>query len=152
LTKISYPEVGDFLQKDVVKGEEIDCNQYLKLVGVSEGIVKTPVMFAFVVGKKPYVKIDKENNQGLAQVPDNENEFINAMGLQNNDIILRINDVKLETSDLMSIFGGEYKLKEGKPMVIKVNRNGQIIELRGNAKINYVNALGYIFQIHLKWI
>ncbi len=46
------------------------------------------------------------------------------MGLQNNDIILSINDVKLETSDLMSIFGGVYKQKEGKSMVIKVDRNG----------------------------
>jgi len=144
VTKATYPEVGEFLQKHVVKGEEIDYEQYLKYVGVSLGTVKAPVQIAFVVDKKPYVKIDKEKNQVSVQSLDNQNELLNAMGLQNNDILLAINDVKVDASDMMSIFGSVFNLQEGKPMAIKVNRNGKIIDLKGTTKINYIDAPGFI--------
>jgi len=40
---------------------------------------------------------------------------------------------------------GIYKLKEGKPMVIKVSRKGQMIELKGNVKLNYIDTPGFKF-------
>ena len=146
VTKITYPEVGAFLQKYVVKGEEIDYEQFLKYAGVSLGMVKTPVQIAFVVDKKPYVKIDKEKNEVLIQVLDNNNELLKAMGLENNDVLLAITDVKVDASDMMSIFGGVFKLQDGKTMVIKVKRNGQIIELKGITKVNYIDAPGFIIS------
>jgi predicted metalloprotease with PDZ domain len=146
VTKATYPEVGAFLQKHVVKGEEIDYDQYIKYVGVSIGTVKTPVQIAFVVDKKPYVRIDKEKNQVIVQSLDNQNELLNAMGLQNNDLLLAINDVKVDASDMMSIFGSVFNLQEGKSMVMKVNRNGKIIDLKGITKVNYIDAPGFIIS------
>lgn len=144
VTKATYPEVGDFLQKHVVKGEEIDYDQFLKYAGVSVGASKIPVQIAFIVDKKPYLIIDKDNNQILIQTLDNQNELINAMGLQNNDVLLAVDNTKIDASDMISVFGGVYNLKEGKPMVMKVKRNGQIIDLKGITKVNYVDAPGFI--------
>jgi predicted metalloprotease with PDZ domain len=144
VTKVTYPEVGDFLQKHVVKGEEIDYDQFLKYAGLSVGASKIPVQIAFIVDKKPYLIIDKDNNQVLIQTLDNQNVLINAMGLQNNDVLLAVDNTKIDASDMISIFGGVYNLKEGKPMVMKVKRNGQIMDLKGITKVNYVDAPGFI--------
>lgn len=145
ITKITYPEVGDFIQKFIVGKEKVNYADYLKFAGVERATVKTPVMIALIVGNKPYIKIDKEKNQVSALVPDDKNEFVNAMGLHNKDIILEISNQKLDASDLNSVLVGIYKLTEGKPMVIKVNRDGQIIELKGTVKLNYVDTAGFKF-------
>lgn len=145
ITSITYPEVGDFIQRYIVKGEALDYENFLRLAGVSRGTIKAPVQIAFIVDGKPYISIDKPNKQVLALVPDNKNEFVNAMGLQDGDVILEINTQKLDVDDMVSILGGVYKLEEGKAMVIKVKRKGQILELKANAKLNYVDTPGFVF-------
>jgi type II secretory pathway component PulC len=79
----------------------------------------------------------------LAVVPDDKNEFVNAMGLQDNDVILEINGQKLDVSSMVTVLGGVYNLKEGRPMLIKISRNGVMMDLKGNAKLNYVDTPGY---------
>jgi len=145
VTRITYPEVGDFIQKHIVKGEAIDYTKYLEKAGIERTILKTPVQIALIVNEKNYLKIDTLNKQVLAVVPDTTNVFVNAMGLQNDDIILEINEHKLDASDMISVVMGIYKLQEGKPMVIKVNRKGQVIELKGNVKLNYIDTPGFKF-------
>lgn len=145
VTKLTYPEVGEFIQKYIVEGEPLDYAQYLKLAGVERATIKRPVQIALIVENKPYLRIDKTNNQVLAVVPDDKNEFVNAMGLQNNDVIVEINGQKLDVSNMVTVLGGLYNLKEGRPMLIKVNRNGVMMDLKGNAKLNQVDTPGYKF-------
>jgi predicted metalloprotease with PDZ domain len=145
ITKITCPEVGEFIQKYIVNGEPVDYGDYLKLAGVERATVKSPVVIALIVDNKPYVKIDREKEQVIAVVEDTNNVFVNTMGLQNNDIILEINNQKLDASDLTSVFMGLYQLKEGDPMSITVSRDGQIVELKGNIKLNYVDTQDYVF-------
>jgi predicted metalloprotease with PDZ domain len=145
VTSITYPEVGEFIQKYIVNAEDLDYLKYLEKVGVEPSTYKTPVLIALMVGNKPYMKVDQVNKQFLAMVPDGDNEFVNAMGLQNEDVILEINQNKVDVTDIMSTLLNLYKLPEGKPMVIKVNRKGEVIELKGNVKLNYIDAPGYKF-------
>jgi predicted metalloprotease with PDZ domain len=145
VTSITYPEVGDFIQKYIVNGETIDYMQYLSKAGIERTTIQKPVDIALIVNGKPYLKIDQENKQVLALVPDADNVFVNAMDLQNNDIILEINGHKLDASDIISVVMGVYKLKEGKPMVIRIIRNGQPMELNGNVKLNYMDSPGFKF-------
>ncbi|RPI61748.1 MAG: peptidase M61 [Ignavibacteriales bacterium] len=145
VTNITYPEVGDFIQKYIVNGEPVDYSQTLKLVGLDKINIKRSVEIAFIVDNKPYIKIDTTDHKVLVSALDGQNEFINSIGLQDNDQMLEINGQLLDTSDLISVLGGVYNLKEGTPMVIKVIRNGQEMELRGNAKLNLVESPGYKF-------
>jgi predicted metalloprotease with PDZ domain len=145
VTRVTYPEVGDFIQKYIVSGETIDYLKYLEKAGIERTTIKTPVQIALIVNDKKYLKIDTLNKQVLAVVPDTANVFVNAMGLQNDDIILEINDHKLDASDIISVVMGIYKLQEEKPMVIKVSRKGQMIELKGNVKLNYIDTPGFRF-------
>jgi predicted metalloprotease with PDZ domain len=150
VTNVTYPEVGEFVQKYIVDGDPIDYINYLKFAGIERTTIKRPVQIALILNDKPYIKFDKENNRVLAVVPDSENEFVNSVGLQNDDQILEINGQILDMSDLITVFGGVYNLKEGTPMVIKVIRNGKEIELKGNAKVNYLDSPGYKFTDQTK--
>jgi len=145
VTSITYPEVGNFIQKFIVSGEPINYMQFLEKAGIERTTFQKPVDIALIVNGKPYLKIDQENKQVLALVPDADNVFVNSMGLLNNDAILEINGHKLDATDIVSVVMGIYKLKEGTPMVIHILRNGQALELKGNVKLNYMDAPGYKF-------
>lgn len=145
VTSITYPEVGDFLQKYVVKGEPLDYSQYLKLAGVDKVNIKVPVEIAVIVDQTPFIQIDQAKMQVIALDPDKKNELFTAMGVLNNDIILDVNGKKLETSDMTSVLMPFYKLKEGQAMKMSVNRNGAVQELTGKIKLNYVDGHGYKF-------
>ena len=75
ITKLTYPEVGDFIQKYIVKGEPIDYAKFLKLAGVERATIKQAGTDSAVVDNKPYLRIDKANNQVLAVVPDDKNDL-----------------------------------------------------------------------------
>ncbi len=145
ITKLTYPEVGDFIKKYIVEGEPIDYSKFLKLVGVERATISRPVQIALLVDNKPYLRIDKANNQVLAVVPDDKNVFVNAMGLKDNDVIVEINGQKLDISNMVTVLGGLYNLEEGRPMLIKVKRDGVMMDLKGNAKLNQVETPGYKF-------
>ena len=145
VTKITYPEVGDFLQKYVVKGEPLDYAQYLKLAGVDRVNLKVPVDIALVVDMMPFIKIDQTKMEVIAVDPDKKNELYKALGVQNNDVLVAVNGKKLDASDVASVLTPFFKLKEGNDMKISVNRNGSVQELSGKIKLNYVDAQGYQF-------
>ena len=145
VTKITYPEVGDFLQKYVVKGEPLDYAQYLKLAGVDRVNLKVPVDIALVVDMVPFIKIDQTKMEVIAVDPDKKNELYKALGVQNNDVLVAVNGKKLDASDVTSVLTPFFKLKEGNDMKISVNRNGSLQELSGKIKLNYVDAQGYQF-------
>jgi predicted metalloprotease with PDZ domain len=145
VTKLTYPEVGDFIQKYIVEGAPIDYAKFLALAGIERATIQRPVQIALLVDNKPYLRIDKANNRVLAVVPDDKNEFVNAMGLQDNDVIVEINGQKLDISNMVTVLGGLYNLEEGRPMLIKVQRNGEMMDLKGNAKLNHVDTPGFKF-------
>lgn len=145
VTKITYPEVGDFLQKYVVKGEPLDYAQYLKLAGVDRVNLKIPVDVALVVDMVPYIKIDQTKMEVIAIDPDKKNDLYKALGVQDNDVLVAVNGKKLDASNVTAVLTPFFKLKEGNDMKISVNRNGYLQELSGKIKLNYVDALGYQF-------
>lgn len=143
ITGITYPEVGDFINKYIVKGDSINYLDFLAKAGIESSTIQLPVDIALIVDNKPYMKIDQVNKKVLVVVHDDKNVFINTMGLQNDDEILEMNGHKLDASDVMSVAMGMYKLEEGNPMIIKILRNGQPVELKGDVKINHFDAPGY---------
>jgi len=143
ITQITYPEVGDFINKYIVNGDSINYLDFLAKAGVERSTIQLPVDIALIVDNKPYMKIDQANKKVFVVVHDDKNEFINSMGLKNDDELIEMNGHVIDATDIVSIAMGMYKLEEGKPMVIKILRNGQPVELKGNVKINHFDAPGY---------
>ena len=158
ITKLTYPEVGEFLQNHVEKGDRISYDLYFAKVGLKKETVSFPEPVVFISNDVPYVKMDSSSTHMLASVPDSANNFYNTLGIKDNDIFVDINGIPINMSDPTSIIYLGYDLDEGSPISVKVNRAGKDLELKGNVKLNYEDGDGYRFRdqskqdLNKKWL
>jgi predicted metalloprotease with PDZ domain len=145
ITKMTSPEVGEFLQDHVVKGIPVDYNKYLARVGVTPATIKEPTPVVFLAKGRPYVSVDTSMKKAVFVVPDTNNAFINALGIQHMDELLEWNGSPIDASDVMKVLLLGYKMDEDEPVTIKVSRKGQAMELAGKAKLNYMDGQGFRF-------
>lgn len=145
ITQMTNPEVGAFLQEHVVKGTPIEYEKYLSRVGVTRAAVKEPTPLAFILGNTPYVAVDTVSKKAFALIKDNNNNFMNALDVKDGDELLEMNGTPIDASSPMNVLIAGYGLEEGEAMVMKVKRKGEIIELKGKVKLNYVDGIGYKF-------
>jgi predicted metalloprotease with PDZ domain len=140
-TRLTYPEVGEFMRNHIVNAKPVPYADYLAKVGVAMEKVKEPVKMALVVDGKNYYRMDPKTNKAYIDVLDGNNEFLKAVGFENNDEIVEMNGVRIEGPDaakILVIMG--YKLTEGNPYMAKVIRNGKTVDLKGSVKLNKVDA------------
>jgi predicted metalloprotease with PDZ domain len=145
ITAMTNPEVGAFLQEHVVKGTPIDYAAYLKRVGVTPATVKEPTIVVFMTGKGANVRVDTANKKATAIMPDASNVFMTSLGIQNGDEIIEMNGSPIDASNPTSVLIAGYGIDEDDPITMKVKRNGQVVELSGKAKLNYVDGSGFKF-------
>jgi predicted metalloprotease with PDZ domain len=146
ITKLTSATIGAFLQNQVVRGEHINYELFTKKVGVAKEVVPFPEPIVFMIEGTPYIKLDKTNAYVLADSVDGANNFYNNLGIKNNDRFVEINGLKLDPKDLNGIVYMGYDLEEGSPITVKVNRNGQDLELKGTVKQNYSDGDGFRFK------
>jgi len=140
-TKLTYPEVGDFLQNHIAQNKPIDYGFYLAKVGVTINKIKVPVQMAFSLGATTYFNVDPKTNKVSIATLDGKNEFLKSVGFQDNDQIVELRGFKPEGADsgkLVSILA--FNLKEGDEYTAKVIRNGKTIDLKGKVKLNQVDG------------
>jgi predicted metalloprotease with PDZ domain len=145
VTELTYPEVGEFLQTYVVTGGVIDYAGYLSRVGVEKTTIQVPEDIAFVINRKPYIVIESGSNNVKALNPEG-NDFFTSLGVKEDDVLLSLNGSPFNGKDKMSVILLGYKLKEGSPVKLKVNRNGSEIELTGTVKLNHKDGKGFLFN------
>ena len=145
ITAMTNPEVGAFLQEHVVKGTPIDYSKYLKRVGVESAVVKVPTLIVFMTSKGLNISIDTVNKKALAVIPDATNNFMTALGVQNGDEFIEINETPIDATNPNNVLMAGYGFDEGEPVTIKVKRNGEVVELKGKAKLNYTDGQGFKF-------
>ena len=145
ITAMTNPEVGTFLQDHVVKGIPIDYENYLKRVGVTRAVVKEPTLVVFITGKGVNVLVDTVNKKAIAVMPDASNAFMTSMGIQNGDEIIEMNGSPVDASNPTNVLIAGYGIDEDEPITMKVKRNGQVVELKGKAKLNYIDGNGFKF-------
>jgi len=145
ITAMTNPEVGAFLQEHVANGTPIDYEKYLQRVGVERADVKEPTQLVFITGNAPYISIDTARRKVIAVIKDANNNFMNAMGVQDGDEIIEMNNTLLDASVVMNVLIAGYGLEEDEPMTMKVKRKGEIIELKGKVKLNYIDGSGFKF-------
>jgi predicted metalloprotease with PDZ domain len=141
-TKITYPEVGDFLQTHIVKGVPINYNEYLSKVGVSTIKVQIPVKIAFYFDNKMFLKMDEKKNVYI-DAKDGSNEFIKAIGFENNDQVIELNGIPVNGEDINKLMMPVYGLEVGAPFKAKIIRNGSEKQLSGSVKLNTSEGDGF---------
>jgi predicted metalloprotease with PDZ domain len=141
ITSLTYPEIGEFLNKYVSGPTPIPYYEYLAKVGVTKVTQKTPEGI-FLKGQIPYISVNKENKE-IFVAPNKElTIFYSTLDLKAGDVILAINDKPYSLDNIYDMISESQKWKENDAITIKIKRDGKEQELKGLVKLPYIDTDG----------
>ncbi len=149
IVSLTYPEVGDFLNKYVKGTTPINYDDYFAKVGVSKETKKVPGN-VFIKGQTPYVQVDPDT-KAISVVPGIElNDFWKTLGLKGGDVISEVNGKAYNLDNIYDLVMGSQAWKEGDDITIKYKRDGKDATAKGKVKLSYEDATGYAVTDHSK--
>ena len=134
ITRLTYPEVGAFLNKYVGGSEPIPYDAYLAKMGVTKGVA--------MVSGNPFLKdaqiplVTVNSNKEIIILPDiSLNDFMANLGLKNEDIILSVNGTAYNMDNIYDLIDIADSWKDGNAITMKIKRDGKEQTLKGTVKL-----------------
>lgn len=141
VTALTYPEVGEFLNKYVAGETPIPYDEYFAKVGVGKGkgqVAGNP----FVNGEAQLLTADASTKE--IKISDAElSDFLKKMGFKANDAILGFNGKDYSLDNAYELITDISAWKEGDMIKAKIKRDGKVIELQAPYTVTYVESDGY---------
>lgn len=136
ITSLTYPEVGEFLNKYVAGTTPIPYGEFLSKVGVTQSSEKVAGN-VFLKGQTPYITVNPETKE-IMVLPEIElNPFFTALDLKGGDIIVAINDKPYSLENIYDMIGESQKWKEDDAITVKIKRGDKTQTLTGKVKFPY---------------
>ncbi len=135
ITSLTYPEVGEFLNKYVAGTTPIPYDFYLAKVGVTKATEKKAGN-PFIKGQVPYITIDKATKE-IAVRPDVETAFFKNLGLKAGDKILAVNNKSYNLDNIYDLITESEGWKENDPITLKIKRGTKEETIKGTVKLPY---------------
>lgn len=142
ITRLTYPEVGEFLKKYVAGTTPIPYDQYFAKMGVTKTTIKTPGNPFLKDGQVPMVTINPAKE--IVILPTvTPNAFMTNLGLKNSDIILGVNGKSYNLDNIYDLLGASEGWKEGDAITVKIRRDGKEQDIKGTVKLPMEEAEGF---------
>jgi len=136
ITELTYPEVGEFLNKYVAGTTPIPYDFYLAKVGVGKASEKVPGSI-FIKGQNPYIGVDKATKVINVRPEIDLNVFFTNLNLKANDQILAVNNKAYNLDNIYDLITESENWKENDPITIKIKRAGAEQTIKGTVKIPF---------------
>jgi predicted metalloprotease with PDZ domain len=136
ITQLTYPEVGDFLNKYVAGTTPIPYDFYLAKVGVTKASEKTPGSI-FIKGQTPYIGVDKTTKVISVRSDVDLNVFFTTLNLKAGDVIVAVNNKTYNLDNIYDLITESENWKENDPITIKIKRAGAEQTIKGTVKVPY---------------
>lgn len=141
ITKLTYPEVGDFLNTYVAGPTPIPYDQYLAKMGLAKTLIKKP---GHILSKNEELYISKTEKNEIMVNPDMElNDFFTHLELKGGDIIMAVNDKNYTPENISEILFDCEGWKENSPITVKIRRDGKEEIIKGTVKLSYEETEGW---------
>lgn len=137
----TYPEVGDFLNTHVAGSTPIKYEDYFAKMGIAKTTIKKPAN-PFMKGSNSCLS-GKSTTKEIVVRDITLSDFMNAIGLKPNDVILSANNTNYNLDSLIEFMTAAQSWKEGETVAIKVKRDDKEVLLKGKVIINYTDSKGY---------
>ena len=142
IIEITYPEVGEFLNKHVAGDQPIPYAEYFAKMGVSKAKKKVPAN-VFLNGETPFVTV-KPGTRNIMVVTDQElNSFMKTLKMKGGDVIEEINGTAYTLDNIYDLIMASMEWKEGDNIIVKVNRGGKTLTLKGKIKVDFDEVDGW---------
>jgi predicted metalloprotease with PDZ domain len=143
ITKLTYPEVGEFLNTYVAGTTPIPYDVYFAKMGVSNAKVNLPLNPFLKDARTALLGADPDTKELYIVADPNLNDFIKNLGLKPGDVILSVNDKSYNFDSVYELLMESQNFKEGDDVSIKIKRDGTESTIKGKTKLSYSEVEGY---------
>lgn len=131
IVAMTYPEVGVFFNDHVIGNVPIDYSDYLAKVGLAMVKVKEETSY-FLHGEVPFIDVDQANGTTIFVRKNIAlNSFLAGLGVQNGDIIKRINGTNINLDTIRMIIADSFNWTAETKISMEIMRKGEMLALKG---------------------
>jgi predicted metalloprotease with PDZ domain len=144
ITRITYPEIGAFLEKYVAGETPIPYDEYFAKMGVKNTKIQVPGNPFLKDQRKPYITIDQSSKEIKTLPNASENIFMTTLGIKANDHILAINGTNYNLDNIYDLIMSSENWKEGDEISVKIRRDNKEQILNGKIVLPKEEKDGFI--------
>ena len=145
ITKLTYPEVGAFINTYVAGKMPIPYEEYFAKMGVTKAKVQVPANPFLKDQKIPFITVNPTTKE-IVVVPGGQlNSFMNTLGLKGGDVITSFNDKPYNLDNIYDLIMVSQSWKTDDAISVKIKRKGVEQTINGKVKIDFDEEEGFIF-------
>ncbi|MBQ4819127.1 peptidase M61 [Aquimarina sp. MMG016] len=139
ITAMTYPSVGEFLQKHVVGTTPINYQEFFDKVGLAISSEKVETSYIQNAGT---LIVAGNQEKGTIYFTDlvTANSFWAENGVKPNDEIVEVNGAKLTLENANMLLGATFQWKEGDDVEVKLNRAGEEVTIKTKIAKSYTQG------------
>ena len=145
ITKLTYPEVGEFLNTYVAGKTPIPYDVYFAKMGVNKAKVQVPANPFLKEQTQPFITVNPSTKEIIVVPSTNLNSFMNTLGLKGGDTILSFNDKPYNLDNIYDLIMISQGWKTDDDISVKIKRNGVEQTINGKVKLDFDEVEGYKF-------
>ncbi|MEZ4793478.1 MAG: peptidase M61 [Gelidibacter sp.] len=139
ITKMTYPSVGEFLQKHVVGTTPIDYSEFFKKVGLTLAEAKAETSY-IQSGDGFIFDGDRETMTLSFSEGVKGNSFWTQQGILPGDVIKEVGGTALTLQNAQMLIGGMYQWQPGQDYELKIERDGKEMVFKGTLEQAYTTS------------
>jgi predicted metalloprotease with PDZ domain len=144
ITRITYPQIGEFLNKYVAGETPIPYDEYFAKMGVTKAKTLISGNPFLKDGRTPLVTISPSTKQIKALEDVSNNIFMTSLGIKGNDVLKAFNDKEYNLENIYDLISTSETWKDGDAISVIVNRDGKDIVLKGKVNLPKEEKSGFI--------
>lgn len=142
ITRLTYPEIGEFLTTYVSGTTPIPYETYLAIVGVAKTKIKK-ASNPFLKGTSPLITGNPTTREITVRPNMDLGAFLTGLGLKADDTILEVNNTKYNLETIFEMMTAVQNWKDGETVTMKIKRAGKEKTLSGKVVVSYDETEGY---------
>ncbi|MEP5256469.1 MAG: peptidase M61 [Winogradskyella arenosi] len=144
ITAMTYPSVGEFLNTHVQGDVPINYNTFFEMVGLVQGETEVETNYIFAGGQNIIFDADQEKGILFFSAMALKNSFWKAQGVQEGDIITKVNGKELNLLNAKEVLGGMFSWQEGQEITMDLERNGEPVVIKTTLTKAFAKSEGLV--------
>ncbi|MFD1015245.1 M61 family metallopeptidase [Winogradskyella rapida] len=144
ITAMTYPSVGEFLNTHVQGDVPINYNTFFEMVGLVQGETEVETNYIFAGGQNIIFDADQEKGILFFSAMALKNSFWKAQGVQEGDIINKVNGKELNLLNAKEVLGGMFSWQEGQEITMDLERNGEPVVIKTTLTKAFAKSEGLV--------
>jgi predicted metalloprotease with PDZ domain len=144
ITRITYPQIGEFLNKYVAGETPIPYDEYFAKMGVTKAKTFVSGNPFLKDGRIPLITVDQSTKQIKALADVSNNIFMTSLGIKGNDVLKAFNDKEYNLDNIYDLIMSSESWKDGDAISVTVTRDGKDQILKGKINLPKEEKSGFM--------